>query len=165
MIPQASFEFFRKLPVGLESDGVIASLQAFETALFLIALDRFPHALTSCTFAVEAALRASPRCKGTSKRLSDVIVAARRASPAIEAVPQEDLEQLRKKRNDIVHSGFGPKDKNASADLLLKVGLRFFTCCCREFHSFDLLDGLWPEIAEQILRGAIARRLVTDRIN
>ena len=159
MRSEASFEFFRKLPVGLEPDSLIASLQAFETALFLIALDRFPHALTSCTFAVEAALKASPRCKAASKGLLDVIVAARKASPAIEAFPREDLDHLRKKRNEIVHSGFSPKDDNISADLLLKVGIPFLSCCCQEFHSFDLPDALLPEIAEQIrIASAVYRR-------
>jgi hypothetical protein len=149
MTSEASFEFFRKLPAAPVPDGLLASLQAFETSLFLIALERFPHALTSCTFAVEAALKASPLCKRASKGLLEVIAAARKASPAIEAFPQEDLDHLRQKRNDIVHKGYSPKDDNISGDLLLNVGMPFLSCCYREFHAFDILESLLPAIAEQ----------------
>lgn len=127
-----------------------------------LALDRFPHALTSCTFAIEAALKASAECKRTAKGRHDVIAVARAASPLIAAFAQEDLDDLRKKRNEIVHKGYSPKDDNLSAGLLLHIGIPFLSCCYREFHTYDMLDSLLPAIAEHTrIAGNVYRRCRT----
>ena len=146
----ASFEFFRALPAAPVSDGVLASLQAFETSLFLISLSRFPHALTLCTSAIEGAIKASPKGDPAAKNLRDTIASARCAAPRLGAFQQEDLDSLRRKRNEIVHKGFSPRDDNVCAYLLLNTGIAFLDSCYRELHDFDFMAGLLPEIAEQI---------------
>jgi hypothetical protein len=151
--------FFRKWPADA-ADETIAALQGFETSLFLIALGRFPHALTSCAAAIEAALKASPRCATSDDRFVTLLDAACRASAHIANFPKLDLTDFRKKRNDIVHKGFSPKDDNIAADLQLKVGIPLIAACFREFHTFDFYDGLLPEYSRhiQIAQKAYQRR-------
>jgi hypothetical protein len=142
--------FFRNSP-DEAADAVIAALQAFETSLFLIALGQFPHALTSCAAAIEGALKASSALRATSNdRFVTLLEAAGRASLHLANFPKSDLTEFRKKRNDIVHQGFGTEDYSISAGLQLKVGIPLLAVCFREFHAFDFYDALLPEHSRHI---------------
>jgi hypothetical protein len=47
---------FRRYPSKL-TDSLLTAMQSFETTLFSLSLERFPHALTSCVSALENLLR------------------------------------------------------------------------------------------------------------
>lgn len=145
----ATLTFFRTLPAD-PLDATLPSLQGFETSLFLIALSRFPHALTSCATAIEAVIKASSRCATNDDRFVALLSAARKAATTIAAFPQQDVDEFRKKRNDIVHKGFSPKDDNVSVELLLKTGIPLLAQCFSEFHNYDFFHGLLPEYTEHL---------------
>ena len=66
--PQEAFYlFFRSRPHGPTAGSLTSSLQTIETTFLLIALMRYPHAITSCASAIESIIKASPSCK-TSKQ-------------------------------------------------------------------------------------------------
>ena len=74
--------------------------------------------------------------------------------------PGPDVKEFRDKRNEIVHSGFSPKDDNVSADLCLKVGIPFLAECFAEFNVFNFYDALLPEYLQQI---RVAQRVYQRR--
>jgi hypothetical protein len=56
----AQLHFFRSTPAEFMTRvSVASSLQSFETCLFLIALERYPHAFVACVFSIESALAAA----------------------------------------------------------------------------------------------------------
>src|SRR4029434_10175551 len=76
------FHLFRLPPADLRARPPLASsLQSFESSLFLVALRRYPHALTACVFASESALKAV--CNEPSARkdgLKELLTRARQAA-------------------------------------------------------------------------------------
>lgn len=144
--------FFRQTPDGLIArPPLTSSLQSFESSLFLVALGRYPHAFTSCAFALESAIKAAynlPSSGGAP--LKKLLEDARRDVPALAAVPQQRVDDLRETRNRIVHYGFSPKDDAASAGLLLDVAVPMLTDAYRGFFNFDLVDSLIVELGAQL---------------
>ena len=83
---EPTFVFFRNRPDGLaEKPPLASSMQSLETSFFLIALYRYPHALSTCASAIEAAVKASPACASEGSGLQAQIGAARRHSASIAA--------------------------------------------------------------------------------
>jgi hypothetical protein len=120
-----------------------SSLQNLESSFFLIALNRFPHALVTCASAVESAMKSvlnlPPEQFVTAEKL---FAKAMNLYPALVPFPQDQLESFRFTRNRIVHYGFSPRDDEATAILLLQTGFPFLSACYKEFFNFDLRDGL-----------------------
>lgn len=79
-----------------------------------------------------------------------MLTRAKRCSPAIADFSQDSLDRFRELRNQITHRGFSSQDDSESVRLYLEVGLPFLQLCYREFHGFDLMDGLLQEYTEQI---------------
>jgi hypothetical protein len=156
-VPESSFKFFRSLPANDEARIALASsMQSLESVLLLIALRRYPHALTTCAAAIESAIKSSSagQTTGRSNGLRDLLETAKRESKALGAFPEEALSKFRRARNRITHDGFSPRDDSESVDLLLEVGLPFLHQCYLHLFSFDLWDALLPDHVSQLKIGA-----------
>jgi hypothetical protein len=141
-----TLNFFRATPHGMLAQPPLASsLQSFETCLFLLGLDRYPSAVVSCATAWESALKAKlaigPEERGVTleKMLTDI----RSRSEPLRMYDEEKLDAFRRKRNQLVHFGFSPKDDQECATLLLETGLPFLSLCYRVLFDF-YLD--WQEV-------------------
>jgi hypothetical protein len=159
-IDRATLVFFRERPAD-PSDEVISSLQAFETALFLVALHRYPHALMTWVVGVENALKAKLPSSSRSplqQLLNDVLA----VSPLTQAIPTADLVQLRQFRNRVAHRGFSPRDDSESAALLLRVGIPLTQAVFADLHDFDFRNGLLEEYARLVDIGVQAYALARD---
>ena len=121
-----------------------------ETSFFLIALRRFPHALSTCAAAIETAIQASDVGAREKDGLHALVKKAKARSEKIAEFPDAALDRFREVRNRVTHSGFIPKDDSDASSLLLDVGFPFLLLCYSELHSFDARTGLLPEYSEQI---------------
>ena len=66
--------FFRDAPKSVSlNEHLVSSMQTFETSLYLLALKRYPHALTACASALESGIQAAPQVGATD---ADALVAA-----------------------------------------------------------------------------------------
>ncbi len=143
--------FFRHRPEGWATNTSIASsMQSLESSFFLIALGRYPHALSVCASAIESSLQAADINAKEKDGFQDLVQKAKRSSKAVEAFDDNSLELFRETRNRITHRGFSPHDDSKSVSLYLEVGLPFLSICYREFHAFDLMEGLLMEYTEHI---------------
>lgn len=101
--------FFRHHPGALAGSVALASsIQSLETSFFLIALDRFPHALSACAAAIETAIRASDVGAKKGDSFQCLLEKAKAKSEKIAEFPGEALDRFRKVRNRVTHSGFIP---------------------------------------------------------
>jgi len=144
------FEILGKTPLCLKARPSLASaMQAFETSLFLLALGRYPAALTICASAIEAAIKAIPKndLVGFEDGLAAAIKFAIRKKPRMHI---KDLDSFRDTRNQFTHRGYSPEDDGRAVELILRVGYPFLTKCFFEFHSYSLRDsvigGIWGQI-------------------
>jgi hypothetical protein len=150
MVAAPTLLFFRRRPSSWGSgDRLASSLQSLESSFFLLALGRFPHALTVCASSIESCLQAATEVgNGGTQGLKELERRARDASPAVSSFPS--LEEFRALRNKITHRGFSPRDDSTAASLYIEFGLPFLSVCLKEFHGFDLADGLLQEYAEHL---------------
>lgn len=150
-IQEPTLLFFRHMPEGRATNASIASsMQSLETSFFLIALGRYPHALSVCASAIESAMQAANIGDKQKDGLQDLIKKAKKSSKAVAGFGDESLDHFRETRNRITHRGFSPQDDSETTSLYLKVGLPFLSLCYREFHAFDLMDELLREYVEHI---------------
>ena len=155
--------FFRSQPLGWAEDPFLASsLQSVETSFFLIALGRYPPALTLCVSAIETCLQAAKIGAKDSDGFQKLARKARSFSSAVAGFPEDLTERLRDFRNQLTHRGFGPEDNSKSVGLYLSAGIPFLSLCYREFHAFDFDGGLLIEYAEQLSLAERVRALVED---
>jgi transcription elongation factor Elf1 len=165
-IQEPTIHFFRGRPEGWAINPYIASsMQSLESSFFLIALGRFPHALSVCASAIESCLHAA---KINAKENDGFQVLVRKAKGSSNVVAKFDeglLCQFREKRNRIIHHGFSIQDDSESASLYLEVGLPFISVCYQEFHQFDLMEGLLIEFAQQIKTAQTVLELVKKTPN
>ena len=149
--PEPTLLFFRHRPDGWAANPYLASsLQSVETSFFLVALGRYPHALTTCASALETCLQAAKIGAGDRDGLNDLITKAKRSSVAVAQFSVDVLTRFREARNRITHRGFGAGDDSESVALYLEAGLPLLRLCYREFHAFDFDDGLLMEYAEHL---------------
>ena len=149
--PEPTLLFFRHRPEGWAANPYLASsLQSVETSFFLVALGRYPHALTTCVSALETCLQAAKIGAGDRDGLNDLITKAKRSSAAVAQFPVDVLNCFRDARNRITHRGFDAGDDSDSVALYLEAGLPLLRLCYREFHAFDFDDGLLMEYAEHL---------------
>jgi hypothetical protein len=114
----------------LKSDFVASAFQSLETALFLLSDRRWPGALVTVWDACEKILRAHYYVKN-GKLPSDTMTAYELQRDF--EIHQEitfDLTEashvLRKKRNDISHKGYSPRDDDACVELFFSAGVPYF---------------------------------------
>jgi hypothetical protein len=125
-------------------------MQSLESSFFLIALGRYPHALSVCASAIESSLQAADINAKENDGFQVLVKKAKSKSKAVVAFGDESLELFRNTRNRFTHRAFIPQDDSESISLYLEVGLPFLSLCYREFHEFDLMDGLLMEYVEHI---------------
>jgi hypothetical protein len=138
---QPALDFFRATPRDLlDHPPLASSLQSLETCLWLIGLRRFPSAVVVCVNALESAIKAKLAigAQGDKRNLNALITEVRSRFPDLEAFDQSKLDTLRRKRNDLVHYGFSPKDDRECCVLLLESGLPFLDSCYKAFFDFYL---------------------------
>ena len=153
------FDFFSVPPSVSTVPSLASSIQSLETCFFLLALDRYPHALTACVSAIESCIKASPSCQRENE-LWRLIKAAIKQSGRLSQFPEADLDDLRKTRNRIVHEGFIPKDDSHSVFLLLNVGFPFTLQCFSELHRLGLMRYMNSQYGKQInISNAVFRRV------
>ena len=150
------FIFFRKWPANINScPSLASSLQHLETSLQLISIYRYPHALVTCASAIESALGAVSSSNKINTNFDSLLKFANGMFRPSDSFTQSDLDEFRRKRNKIIHSGFSPKDDELSVVLLLKTGYPFLEKCYQHFFIFPLrkkdeeYGGLLPEIEKQ----------------
>lgn len=155
--------FFRHHPSGMASNALLASsLQAVETSFFLVALERYPHALTAAASAIETCLQAANLGTPNKDGLFKLLQKAQRASSAMASFPTDLLERFREARNRFVHGGFSASDASDSVSLYLTACLPYLSLCFREFHDFAFEDGLLMEYAEQLSVAKEVHSLAAD---
>lgn len=165
--------YFRARPRDfLAHPPLASSLQSFESFVFQIALRRFPHALVSLATAIESSARAKLRLpRDDQSKFADLLQDLQSMSPALKMFSREKLDAFRRKRNDVIHYGFSPRDDADCATLILSSGLPFLKRCYSELFDFyldwkdvragikefrqlssDEMDkvGLFPEFANQL---------------
>jgi len=119
-----------------------------ESSFFLIALHRYPHALSTCASAFEMAIEASAVGLGKKDGLRNRIEKARYNSQEIACFPEARVRDFCKIRNRITHEGFNSKDNSESVGLYLEIGFPLLRASYHDFHSYDLTDGLLQEYVE-----------------
>ena len=150
-IQEPTLLFLRHRPEGWGANSSIASsMQSLESSFFLIALGRYPHALSVCASAIESCLQAADIDAKERDGFQNLVKKAKRRSPAIESFGEESLDLFRETRNRITHRGFSPQDDSESVGLYLEMGLPFLSLCYREFHAFNLMGGLLVEYVDHI---------------
>ncbi|WP_373506235.1 hypothetical protein [Aestuariivirga sp.] len=150
-IPLSKRLFVTRYPAGCATNAeLLSAMQTFETVIVLIAYRRFPHALTSCASALESLLQGSSIGAAKKDGLQILVRKATTKSSAVGAFAPDEMNDLRELRNQIVHRGFSPQDDGPSVDLLISTGIPFMELCLREFHHYELLGNLLPEVEKHI---------------
>ena len=84
--------FFRHRPKEWHTNTLLASsLQSLETGFFLIALERFPHALVVCASAIESSLQAADINPRERDGFQDLIRKAASASAAFQGFADSSI--------------------------------------------------------------------------
>lgn len=123
-------------------------MQSLETSFLLIALSRFPHALTACATAIETAIRASG--VGGKRKINLLRFAGKATTEKTIRYPRRALEKFVRTRDRFIHQGFTPKDDSKATGLILEVGLPFLWLCYKKWHCFDPAKEMLPEYWEQL---------------
>lgn len=150
--------FFRETPKDLlKRPPLASSLQNLETSFLLIALSRYPHALVSCASAIESAIKAAFNTNQERKQtFQSLLDRSLKEFPPNSELTRTDVDEFRKKRNEIIHYGFSPKDDEISAVLLLKTGYQLIEQCYQTLFDFSLkrrgenYGGLLPDLDHQL---------------
>lgn len=154
-MPEPTFLLFESQPKTAEAPiSLASSMQTLESVFLLVALRRYPPALSTCAAAIESSIKSSSVRTEGSDGLASVLDAARSASQDLAVFPADRLSAFRKARNRITHQGFSPRDDSESVGLLLEVGLPFLHQCYVHLFSFDLWNALPPEFEQQFRVGA-----------
>lgn len=151
--------FFKQHPARVGEEYVAGALQGFETALLLIALRRYPNALTVLGSALESMLQAAPIGAKERDGLQDLLKKAARLSPAFQDWNQPPIEEFKELRNRFVHRGFSPRDDQTSVRHILVAGMPLFYAACEDFLGFSVRDSLFEEYGWHL---EVAREVLHD---
>lgn len=158
MDSQVRLDFFRRVPVRVDDDYVASALQGFETMVLLIALRRFPAALTTLATAIENSLQAALVGAKEKDGLQQLLGKAARECPRLAAWDPSSLQALKDLRNRFVHRGFSAQDDGPAVRSIISTGLPLFFAIFEEMLDFSISDGLLEDyshhldIATEVLR-------------
>ena len=130
--------FFRDIPRDLLSHPPLtSSLQNLETSFLLLAMGRYPSVLVECASTIESVVQAAfPTLR--RRRFEELLKHANSEFPVGLRFHTNDLDEFRKKRNEIIHFGFNHSDDEIAATLLLKTGYCFIEQCYEAYFDFRL---------------------------
>jgi len=139
------FSLLRTVPSDLQERPPLASsLQSFESSLYLIALGLYPTALIACVTAWEGALKAAFKIEDDDRISSHKLLKKADAEiPASALWNSDENTAFQKKRNQIIHYGFMPRDTELCAELLLRTGFRTLMTLYEHFFGFRLM---WQQV-------------------
>lgn len=128
----------------LELDFVASAFQSFETAFFLLSARRWPSVLVTVWDACEKMLRAHYFMK--NGRLPNDAMAAFDLQRDFESHQEITLDlteishALRKKRNDISHKGYSPRDNVICVDFFFSAGVPYFNHIAKSVLGSDIRE-------------------------
>lgn len=132
----------------LSAPPALSTLQSFETFLLLTAIGRHPQAMTCLASGVESAgksyLRIGPDDKDTS--LANLTVDLNKLFDPGKGFKHDHLKKFRKKRNDITHFGYSPKDDEQCIDFSFGTALPLLNVWAEVLHGINLFDALSPDL-------------------
>lgn len=141
-IPRDKLVALKKRPL------LLHTLQNFETALLLLAIDRSPPALSNIVSAIESAGRAhQPEGK---LDLAQLIPIMNSSLPREKVLPFTELRELREKRNKITHYGFSPNDNEESIRLFFRTALPFLESWMEHQDGISIVDGLGLDLGPKV---------------
>jgi len=121
----------------LESEGVASALQSFETAIYCVALRRWPATVELVWQASELLLR--HMYKKDLKEWSSVdAINIHSSRGKVTSNLSAAAHSLRKTRNEFVHSGFSPKDDYLSIKMYFEAGVPYFANLLKSAFDLDL---------------------------
>ena len=123
----------------LEAEGVASALQSFETAIYCIALRRWPATVELVWQASELLLR--HLYKKNVRDWSSIDAMNHHLNKGMVSSDLSDAaHQLRKTRNDFVHGGFSPKDDYLAIKRYFEAGVPYFANLLKSAFNQDLYD-------------------------
>lgn len=129
-------EFPRDL---LDAEGVASALQSFETAIYCIALRRWPATVELVWQASELLLRHLYKQHGSSWS-SIAAMDTHLKNGKVSSDLSNAAHQLRKTRNEFVHDGFSPKDDYLAIKSYFEAGVPYFANLLKSAFDEDLYD-------------------------
>lgn len=155
--------FFQVPKESLEKEGVASALQSFETAVMLMAYDRWPSIAPLIWGACEALLRVKYR--GNNEDIW-IIQDRFHEDNNVSRALGDSAHRLRKLRNEIAHKGYMPRDTPRCIELFFNAGVPYFDCLLKYVIGYGLFDILYPKGAGEIWDVfKNTRKVVTKRIN
>ena len=123
----------------LEAEGVASALQSFETAIYCIALRRWPASVELVWQAIELLL--SHLYKEAGKNLSSIDAMKTHLDNKRVSIDLNDAaHNLRIIRNQFVHNGFSPKDNYLSIKTYFEAGVPYFANLLKSAFDQDLYN-------------------------
>ena len=152
------FQIFKKLPeFTTENIGAGSSLQMFESCLLLISQRRFPHALTILCSSIEALIKSQISNPNKTGELKEQLDWASQRSPTLNKF-NKSIHEVRKLRNEIVHTGYSTKDDDVCIQAITKTGIPFYRSLVRTFLNIELTEILIFPIGDSLIRSEKLQR-------
>lgn len=154
--------FFQFPDDALKDDGVASALQSFETAVMLIGFGRWPSIIPLLWGSCEALLRVKYPQSKTDKIVD--IQNRLHSEGIVKDGLHKEAHRLRGLRNEIIHSGYMPRDTPKCIELFFNAAVPYLDCLLTEVTGHGLYDKLYPknEIWEVFKN---TRKVVTKKIN
>ena len=137
---QIELKLFIDFPTSfLELEGIASALQSFETAIYCIALRRWPATVELVWQSSELLLR--HLYKQESKNWSSIeAMNTHLKNGNVSSDLSNAAHQLRKSRNSFMHNGFSPKDDYLSIKTFFEAGVPYFANLLKTAFNQDLYE-------------------------
>lgn len=139
MKEKIDLKLFMNFPSEYLEEGVASALQSFETAIYCIALRRWPATVELLWQANELLLR--HLYSKTMKDWSTIdAMKVHSKNGTITSDLSDAAHELRKTRNDFLHSGFSPKDDHLAIKRYFEAGVPYFANLFETAFKLNLYD-------------------------
>ena len=123
----------------LEAEGIASALQSFETAIYCIALRRWPATVELVWQASELLLRHLYKQNGRNWSSIDAMNTHLKKG-MVSSDLSDAAHKLRKTRNDFIHDGFSPKDDYLGMKRYFEAGVPYFANLLKSAFNKDLYE-------------------------
>jgi hypothetical protein len=155
--------FFQCSDDVLNKEGVASALQSFETAIMLIAYERWPSIVPLIWGACEALLRVK---YPNSDEKIHIIQEKFKLEKNISSALNNNAHKLRQLRNDIAHKGYIPRDTQKCIELFFNAGIPYLDCLLEDVTGLKLFEALYPQSEGEIWSVfKDTRKVITRKIN